>query len=80
MQLSQRAQDFEGKTVELTRSGIGVGAWINGEHVIVRRTEAGERGTIVRVTDAGFNGLQFRVRLEAGDAINAYEADVRVVG
>ena len=79
MALSQRAQAFQGKTIELTRSGIGVGKWVDGEYTIVRRTAEGERGRIVDVSDAGFNGLAFGVLLATGEYINAYESNVRVV-
>lgn len=78
MRLSERAQAFEGKTIELTRSGIGVVA-VDPEFRVVRRTAAGDRGTIVHVVDAGFNGLRFEIVLPTGEHINAYEADVRVV-
>lgn len=77
--LSERARAFQGQTVELTRDGIGVSTWIDGVFTILRRTEAGERGVITSVSDAGFNGLQFGVRLTTGERINAYERDVRVV-
>jgi len=78
MALSQRAQAFEGKAVELTRDGIGV-TTMTPEFRVLRRTATGERGTIIWVTDAGFNGLQFQVELTTGERINAYEADVKVV-
>lgn len=79
MQLSSRAQAFQGKTVELTRSGIAVGRVVGNDLVVDRRTEAGERGTILRISDAGFSGLLFRVQLTTGEQINAYENDVKVV-
>lgn len=77
--LSERARAFEGRTVEFLTSKIGVVSYTPDWH-IVRRVQAGERGVIESVSDAGSNGLVFWVLLQTGEHVNAYErGDVKVV-
>jgi hypothetical protein len=77
MALSARAQAFQGQEV-IVRKDLGI-IVMTPEFQVVRRTGFGERGIIESVSDAGFSGLLFSVRLTTGERVNAYERDIKLV-